>query len=434
MKRALLCLALALACAGSSRPRHLCQHDTDCDPGDACLQNECKGASAGPDAGTAPPDAGAPDAGTSAAHLTLLPATATLRVHAGQAPGVQNLILGDDGGAPLHFSLSCSQGTPAPAAGPIAAGSTATVYLTLPAWPAAGRQTVTCNVSSDGGTLAYTLTVNVAAANAIGPGGGTVDLLDLVMTGDTRPPFCDLISLYPQDSFKNDVAQMAKLSPQLALDLGDHLFACTQSLDSARAQLKLYTDALASFQPPWFMTMGNHECESTDCSASPGDANFTAYSEALKLVSQQPLPYYKLDIQTRLGLARIVFIADNYGDAAAQAWAESTLAEADRVARYTIIAKHHPVTGTRIGPQWAHDVVLRHKYSLILTAHAHNYSHDTSAYGGRSVVCGLGGANTSFTGFCRVQQKADGSLAFTAYDAWGNVRTDPSSSFSVAPQ
>ncbi len=336
MKHALLCLTLATACAGGSRPRHLCQHDTDCDPADLCIDNECKVVSAGPDAGVAPPDAG----------------------------------------------------TPAP----------------------------------DG------------AGTGIGPNGGTVDLLDFVMTGDTRPPVCDLLSLYPQAAFQGDVAEMAKLSPQLALDLGDHMFVCTQSLQSARAQLKLYTDALVSFQPPWFMTMGNHECESTDCSASPSDANFTAYSEALQLVSQKSLPYYKLDIHTRLGLARIVFLADNYADAAAQSWAESTLAEADTLAKYTIVAKHHPVTGSRTGPQWAHDVVLRHKYSLILTAHAHDYSHDTSAYGGRSVVCGLGGANTSYTGFCRVEQKPDGTLSFTAYDSYGNVRTDPSSTFSVTPQ
>jgi hypothetical protein len=430
MKLALFCLGL-VACAASSVPRHLCQHDTDCDPADLCIQNECTGGSAGPDAGTISPDAGTPGA----AHLTLLPATATVRVQAGQAPAAQTFLLGDDGGAPLHYSLACSQGTPAPAAGNLGAGASTTISLTLPAWPAPGTQTVTCAISSDGGSQTYTLTASVSAAGAgVGPGGGTVDLLDFVMTGDTRPPSCDSISLYPQDSFKADVAAMAKLSPQFALDLGDHLFACTQSLSSARAQLKLYTDALAGFAPPWFMTMGNHECESTDCSGNPSDANFTAYSEALQLVSQKSLPYYKLDFQTRFGLARVVFLADNFADATAQAWAESTLAEADRIAKYTIVAKHHPVTGSRIGPQWSHDVVLRHKYSLILTAHAHDYSHDTSAYGGRSVVCGLGGANTSFTGFCRVQQRADGTLAFTAYDAYGNVRTEPSSTFSVAPQ
>jgi hypothetical protein len=161
MKHALLCLTLA-ACAGGSRPRHLCQHDTDCDPGDLCIDNECTGVSAGPGGGTPAPDGGAPQPGR--AHLTLSPATATLRIQAGQPAAVRSLILGNDGAAALRYSVTCSQGTPAAAAGVIAGGSGATVHLTLPAWPAVGTQTVTCTVSSDGGTLTYTLTANVVGA------------------------------------------------------------------------------------------------------------------------------------------------------------------------------------------------------------------------------------------------------------------------------
>lgn len=67
---------------------------------------------------------------------------------------------------------------------------------------------------------------------------------------------------------------------------------------------------------------------------------------------------------------------------------------------------------------------------MILTAHNHNYSHDTAAFGGRSVVCGLGGANAAHTGFCRVQQQPDGRLQFTQYDISGN----PGDTWSVGPQ
>ena len=67
-------------------------------------------------------------------------------------------------------------------------------------------------------------------------------------------------------------------------------------------------------------------------------------------------------------------------------------------------------------------------------AHAHDYDHPTADYGGRSLICGLGAANTSYTGFCRVQQQADQTLEVTSYDAYGNVRTDPSSTFVVTPQ
>jgi hypothetical protein len=102
--------------------------------------------------------------------------------------------------------------------------------------------------------------------------------------------------------------------------------------------------------------------------------------------------------------------------------------------------KHHPIAETvgslRSGPSWSYNLITggTHKYTLVLTAHAHDYDHPTSAYGGRSVICGLGAANTSYTGFCRVQQQGDGTLKFTAYDLFGNVRTDPSSTFVVAPQ
>jgi hypothetical protein len=70
----------------------------------------------------------------------------------------------------------------------------------------------------------------------------------------------------------------------------------------------------------------------------------------------------------------------------------------------------------------------------VLTAHTHDYEHDTSAYAGRTVICGLGAANSSWTGFCRIRQHGDKTLEFTAYDLYGNVRTNPSSTFVVTPQ
>jgi hypothetical protein len=282
----------------------------------------------------------------------------------------------------------------------------------------------------------------------VGPDGGTVDLLDFVFTGDTRPVNCwtaanDASNPYPAASFQQIVARMAALSPQFAFDLGDHMYECNQNLADARTMMGKYTAALSGFQPAWFMTMGNHECgagSTADCSTHPSDANATAYLSALSAISKQPLPYYKVDVQTRLGLARFVFLADNWYPAAAQAWAESTLADADLHAKYTFIVKHYPVavaTGSlREGPPWSYDLIAsgRHKYSLVLTAHTHDYEHPTAAFGGRSVICGLGAANTRFAGFCRVQQQSDGSLKFTAYDLFGNVRTDASSTFTVTPQ
>jgi hypothetical protein len=265
----------------------------------------------------------------------------------------------------------------------------------------------------------------------MGPNGGTVDLLDFTVTGDTRPPICDLTFLYPKEIIRAEVLQMSALAPQFALDLGDHMFVCTESVERANAQMQLYVDALAGFAPPWFMTMGNHECMLPDCSGITGrlDANYNAYLAGLRQVSKHDQPFYKVDIATRLGLARIVFVADNVQSGEQKAWLESTLSEADRIAKYTIIAKHHPIYGSRMGPAWPWQIIQKHKYSLILTAHAHAYIHPPDA-SGRSVVCGLGGASSSATGFCRVKQLASGELRFMQYDLSGN----PHDSWSVTPQ
>ena len=454
MRRLLPLVALSLAaCTGSQlQPAGpACTADQQCDPGDVCTDHVCAPL---PDAGSSGPDAGAPDAGAADAgaadggdlpdggatpgHLTLSPSTDSLSVQSGTQTLPRILALENAGGSALHFALSCTQGTPSPASGALAAGTNTTVSLALPLWPSTGTQLATCTATATGaddGPLTYSLTATVTAApQGVGPTGGNVDLLDFVMTGDTRPGFCNLTSSYPQAAFQQEVVQMGKLNPQFALDLGDHMFVCTNDLSVSTGQMKLYTDALTSaqFKPAWFMTMGNHECNGTDCSGSAAstDNNFVAYSAALKAVSQQSLPYYKVDVQTRLGLMRLVMLADNYADQTAQDWAETTLAEADRIAKYTIVARHHPVTGSRSGPQWSWSVIQKHKYSLILTAHNHSYSHDAATLGGRSVICGLGAANSSHTGFCRVQQQADGTLSFTQYDLSGN----PGDHWSVGPQ
>jgi hypothetical protein len=474
LRYALAIVLVAAACGGpvpETAPRtHACETDNQCDPADFCVDGHCQGASAsppdaavgavdagpdgGPDAGSVDagtPDAGGVDAGTPdagvgpAGRLTLSPATASATVLPEQPVPAQTFTLGNTGPGALSWTASCTQGVvPAPQSGTVAAGAQTSVRVALPAWKSPGTQTVVCSVNAaDAGSASWTFsaTVSTPPSPVVNAGGGTVDLLDFVFTGDTRPYQCNDLANYPDATFKQEVARMATMAPQFGLDLGDHMYECDGNLAAARAQMKKYTDAIAGggFKPPWFMTMGNHECSvaflGRDCSGlASSDANYVAYREALQALSQQALPYYKLDFATRHGLARFVFLADDYADATAQTWAENTLAEADQKAVYTIVAKHHPMTGSRTGPAWARDVVLRHKYSLVLTAHTHDYEHDTVAYAGRTVICGLGAANPNWTGFCRVRQHGDKTLEFTAYDLYGNVRTNPSSTFVVAPQ
>ena len=185
----------------------------------------------------------------------------------------------------------------------------------------------------------------------IGPTGGTVDLLDFVLTGDTRPGACNDTANYPTALHQQIVRSMAAVNAQFALDLGDHMYACSQNAQAAQQQMALYTAPLSSFPAPFFMTMGNHECENgADCSANASDVNYAAFAQALRSVSKETAANYALQIQTRLGRVTVVVVADNFFGAAQQAWLQSTMTDADTGSIATLVAKHHPVTGSRTGP------------------------------------------------------------------------------------
>jgi len=364
----LACFTMAAACSQSRTRPTSCSVPSDCSGGDVCFEGTCVPGPA--DAGS---DAGAPDAGESDA--------------GGSDAG--------DAGEPMDAGAPDAGDAGADAGGP--------------------------DAGIDGGIVGY--------------GGGTVDLLDFVFTGDTRPGFCDLVGQYPTAIIEGEVAQMAAMPSQFAADLGDHMFACIPTLGSltstASQQMAIYVQAVSAYPKPWFMTMGNHECYTDgDCSSALSaatDTNFMAYMAALPTVSHQTQPYYSIDINTSLGLVRLVFIADNYASSDAQSWLESTMADADARAVHAIILKHHPYSGSDTGPSWMWATLAAHRVSLMLTAHEHDYSHDTTALDGRTVICGLGGANTSATGFCRVQQRADNSLVFTEYD----LNSNPLDTWSV---
>jgi len=275
-------------------------------------------------------------------------------------------------------------------------------------------------VDGGSGALSGTPDPGAVPAGSVGASGGSVERLWFATTGDTRPPECDQTNAYPKEAIAQIAAAMKALRVQFTVDLGDHLYVCNQSDPEARQQMGFYMDAVARGPPSWWMTMGNHECGSDKypfaCFVDgPHDANFAAYMAALK----RPLPYYANDVQTSLGLARFVVIADDSWSPAQASWLEGTLGEADRRAKYTIVARHHPVQGPRTGSPGILEILKRHKYSLILTAHDHEYRHDLETWQGRSVVVGLGGAGGKW-GFGTVLQGTDGTLVFVQRDANGN--------------
>lgn len=389
------------------------------------------------DAGT---DAGAVDAGPApTGKLTLSPAHTDLSVTAGVVPSPVTLTAGNSGNATLHYSVACTSGTASPSSGSIAQGATTSVAVALPAYSQAGTQTPSCTLTSSdaaGSPATWTATVTVTPVvtpGPIGPGGGTVDLLNFFFTGDTRPTSCDSTSTYPAAAFQTILTTMAgpQFSPQFGLDLGDHMFVCSGGLATAQAQMKLYTDSLAAKWPaalPWFMTMGNHECNAGGGAqvCADNDVNWVAYQAALSSVSKQSNANYKVDLQTRLGLVRIVVLADNHATPADVAQADAWLTEADTKAYAVFIGKHHTVAGSRTGPTWVLALADKHRVTALLVAHDHKYSRSAYARAGGlggsipAVVCGLGAANASNRGFCRMQQKADGSFDMIKYDDAGN--------------
>ena len=308
--------------------------------------------------------------------------------------------------------------------------------------PPAGDVVDACGSSQDAGVAAKpgTPDAGVVPTGTVDADGGTVDRLWFATTGDTRPSSCNDSGNYPKAAIAQIAASMKALRVQFAVDLGDHMYVCSDQgaltgaqLDAtAQTQMGFYMTAIAQGPSTFWMTMGNHECDAAYNKRQPcivggaHDPNFAAYMTALN----RPQPYYFTDVQTGTGLARFVMVADDAWDATQAAWLSSTLAYADARAKYTIVARHHPVQGSRTGAAETLSILHAHKYTLVLTAHNHDYEHDTTSWQGRSAVVGLGGAGGSW-GFATVLQNPDGTLSFVQRDANGNPVGQP---WHVAPQ
>src|SRR5262249_19939935 len=159
---------------------------------------------------------------------------------------------------------------------------------------------------------------------------------------------------------------------------GDHMFNCRGGYYGARDQMATYLRAASLLGVTVFMTMGNHECTGESqqlCTlALEGiNNNYTAYMEPLHRMGIDK-PYYRFDVQTRSGLAAFIVVADDVWDSAEQSWLEAQHGDADAHAKYTFVSKHHP-DGNNDHPEFQtiYDLVQRHKYTLFLTGHSHEF-------------------------------------------------------------
>ncbi len=293
----------------------------------------------------------------------------------------------------------------------------------------------TTGPTSTGGTSGGTSGTS-GNGNGVGAQGGSVTLLHFAVSGDTRPPSCEDTAGYPT-AIINAIGDAEKVAgAQFAIDLGDHMYVCNNDASAAQAQMNLFLQDIQGYHGTWFMTEGNHECMgsgySGSCPIGSSNVNYNAFLSALAPISSSP--YYSFDVQTSLGLARFVVVADNSWDSTEQQWLDQVLSDADANAKYTFVAKHHPVGDTSVAVNT--DIIAQirtHKFALLLTGHTHKYAHST-ADNGRDVIIGNAGAPLvsagTFSGYAIVDQKSDGSLTFTMYDVATGAAQD---SWSVGP-
>ena len=252
-------------------------------------------------------------------------------------------------------------------------------------------------------------------------------LLHFGITGDTRPPNCEDTANYPTAIISGIADALKAKGAQFVVDEGDHMFVCNSSLPIARAQMALFTQATARFGGTWFMTMGNHECWRGPCLLNSTSANYVAFMSSLAPISAKP--YYAFNVETQLGRAAFIIIADNAWDGAQQTWLQQALTTADRDARYTFVFRHHPEGDTSVTTNAAvMSIIRQHKFSMFISGHAHEYKHQPNVDNGRDVILGLGGApllgSATWNGYAMVDEQPDGRLKVTVFDLSGGTVRD----------
>lgn len=313
-------------------------------------------------------------------------------------------------------------------AGSTSSGSTASTT---------GAAASSSSTSSTSGTTGSSSGATSGSSGTTGSSGAP--LLRFAFTGDTRPATCDDFANYPTTVMQQIASGMQQHNVQFALDTGDHVKVChtdttSQAVSSANQQLGLYTSATNGLGKPFYFTMGNHECWDNKSLCDVSDPVLNVFMGFVNQQVQTSTPYYTFDVQTPHGVATFVFVADTAWDSTQATWLESVLTHGDSSA-YTIIAKHVPTSNTTDFSTNADEVTIieRHKFALLVDAHAHLYSH--AGENGREITLGLGGAplsNPSIDsyGFGLVEQQSDGTLQVSVIDATTNVARD---SFSLAP-
>jgi len=252
-----------------------------------------------------------------------------------------------------------------------------------------------------------------------GGGGGGGSLMKFAVFGDCRPPNQDDTSGYPSTIIAGIFELAQSKGAQFAVGTGDYMFASTAS--AVTAQVALFQQAASSFTAgPLYLTMGNHECTGYTDSNCP-NLNETPNVQAfMKMVpAGVTKPYYRIDVPTPLGKAKLIFIAANAWDSTQQSWLTTQLADATT---YTFVVRHESTTssGVPTGVTTSETIVKAHPYTIELLGHTHEYRHEDTQH----VISGNAGAplTSGSYGLLIVEQLANGNITVSELDeATGNA-------------
>jgi Calcineurin-like phosphoesterase len=269
---------------------------------------------------------------------------------------------------------------------------------------------------------ATTATGCVGSANGVAPapdlGIGVVDpnaaKLSFGVFGDVRPGSPGDTANYPTAVIANIFTIMQARGLQFAVGTGDYMFANTQT--DVDAQLALLASARANFAGPVYHAMGNHECDGATGSNCPnGDEtpNVRAFVAQLTPAGTAKA-YYRVDVATRHGKAKFLFIAPNAWTTEQSSWLAAQLADPTT---YTFAIRHEPSGTAAPGVDGSDHQLVMAPFSMLLLGHFHEYRR----YDVQHVISGNGGApvragETAGFGFLWIQELDDGNLSATEID------------------
>ncbi len=263
-----------------------------------------------------------------------------------------------------------------------------------------------------------------------GGGGGTVgggQLLKFAVFGDCRPPNQDDTTGYPSAIIGGIFKLAQSKGAQFAVGTGDYMYASMQS--SVTAQVQLFQQAAASFtNGPLYLTMGNHECTGYTDSNCP-NLNETPNVQAfMKMVpAGVTKPYYRIDVDTPNGKAKLIFIAANAWDSGQQSWLTTQMADPTT---YTFVMRHESTTSSGVPSSvpTSESIVTAQPYTLELLGHTHEYRHEDTQH----VISGNAGAplSTGTYGLLMVEQQTNGNITVTELDESSGNATD---TWTVSP-